>query len=145
MLHACLVEKQYFVFGLTRSGLKPMMYHTRGKHTIDKRKNTNIKNNSTLTKYGVTLYNIKRKKYKTVCAKLSFAKATFDRIVMIFFMEFIIFALFAMQLDYCKIKGLYSHKLYFNASKLYQNLEVKIVCHIYNVFKFRGTLSTFPT
>jgi hypothetical protein len=30
------------------------------------------------------LYNIKRKKYKTVCAELPFAKVTFDRMVMIF-------------------------------------------------------------
>ena len=29
------------------------------------------------------LYNIKRKKYKTVCAELAFAKVTFDRMVMI--------------------------------------------------------------
>ena len=32
-----------------------------------------------------TLYNIKRKKYKTVCAELAFTKVTFDRMVMIFF------------------------------------------------------------
>jgi hypothetical protein len=31
------------------------------------------------------LYNIKRKKYKTVCAELAFAKVTFDRMVMILF------------------------------------------------------------
>jgi hypothetical protein len=31
------------------------------------------------------LYNIKRKKYKTVCAELAFAKVTFDRMVMIFY------------------------------------------------------------
>ena len=31
------------------------------------------------------LYNIKRKKYKTVCAELPFAKVTFDRMVMIFY------------------------------------------------------------
>ena len=31
------------------------------------------------------LYNIKRKKYKTVCAELAFAKVTFDRMVRIFF------------------------------------------------------------
>ena len=30
------------------------------------------------------LYTIKRKKYKTVCAELEFAKVTFDRMVMIF-------------------------------------------------------------
>ena len=31
------------------------------------------------------LYSIKRKKYKTVCAELTFAKVTFDRMVMIFY------------------------------------------------------------
>ena len=31
------------------------------------------------------LHNIKRKKYKTVCAELAFAKVTFDRMVMIFY------------------------------------------------------------
>jgi hypothetical protein len=29
--------------------------------------------------HGDTLYNIKRKKYKTVCAELPFAKVTMDR------------------------------------------------------------------
>ena len=32
------------------------------------------------------LYNIKRKKYKTDCAELAFAKVTFERMVMIFFL-----------------------------------------------------------
>ena len=32
-----------------------------------------------------TWYNIKRKKYKTACAELAFAKVTFDRMVMILF------------------------------------------------------------
>ena len=32
-----------------------------------------------------TLFNIKRKKYKTVCAELAIARVTFDRMVMIFF------------------------------------------------------------
>jgi hypothetical protein len=31
------------------------------------------------------LYNIKRKKYRTVCAELAFAKVTLNRMVMIFF------------------------------------------------------------
>jgi hypothetical protein len=31
------------------------------------------------------LYNIKRKKYKTVCAEMAFAKVTFERMVMIVF------------------------------------------------------------
>ena len=39
------------------------------------------KNNSTWSKY----FNITRKKYKTVCAELAFAKVTFDRMVMIFY------------------------------------------------------------
>ena len=33
----------------------------------------------------VDVYNIKRKKYKTVSAELAFAKITFDRMIMIFF------------------------------------------------------------
>ena len=32
-----------------------------------------------------TLYNIKRKKYTTVCAELAVANVTFDRMVMIFY------------------------------------------------------------
>ena len=32
------------------------------------------------------LYNIKRKKYKTVCAEMAFAKVTFERMVMIVFL-----------------------------------------------------------
>jgi hypothetical protein len=35
--------------------------------------------------YVDALHNIKRKKYKTICAELAFAKVTFDRLVMIFF------------------------------------------------------------
>jgi hypothetical protein len=31
------------------------------------------------------LHNIKRKKYKTVCAELAFDKITFDRMVMVFY------------------------------------------------------------
>ena len=53
----------------------------------------NVKNNSRQTiLHGDTLYNIKRKKYKTVCAELEFAMVTFDRMVMILFMEFVFFA-----------------------------------------------------
>ena len=37
------------------------------------------------------LYNIKRKKYETVCAELAFAKVTFDRVVMIFYRTFNVF------------------------------------------------------
>jgi hypothetical protein len=40
--------------------------------------------------------------------------------------------------SYC----LFSHKLYFNASKLYQKRKkLPNVCHIYNVFTFRDTFS----
>jgi len=46
---------------------------------------------------------IKRNKYATVCAELPFAKVTFDRMVMIF-IEYVIFALFAMNVDYCNIQ-----------------------------------------
>ena len=53
-------------------------------------KNCEKKNNSTLCHsqnilHVDALYNIKRKKYKTVCAELAFAKVTFDRMVMIFY------------------------------------------------------------
>jgi hypothetical protein len=34
---------------------------------------------------GDTLYNIKRKKYKTVCAEMALAKVTLDTMVMIFY------------------------------------------------------------
>jgi hypothetical protein len=54
--------------------------------------------------YGV---HFKRKKYKTVCAELAFAKVTFDRMVMIFFIELVMFSLFAMQLDYCNIQRVF--------------------------------------
>jgi hypothetical protein len=56
------------------------------------------------------LYNIKRKKYKTVCAELAFAKVIFDRMVMIFFIELVMFSLFAMQLDYCNIRRVFDQK-----------------------------------
>ena len=50
------------------------------------------------------LYTIKRKKYKTVCAELEFAKVTFDRMVMIFI------ELNGMQLDYCNIQRMFDQK-----------------------------------
>jgi hypothetical protein len=55
---------------------------------------TNVENNNSTQTilHGDTLYNIKRKKYKTVCAELEFAMVTFDRMVMILFMEFVFFA-----------------------------------------------------
>ena len=55
-----------------------------------------------------TLYNIKGKKYKTVCAELPFSKVTFDGMTMIF-IEFVFFSfLFAMQLEYCNIQSAWS-------------------------------------
>ena len=59
-------------------------------------------------------------------AELTFVNVVFDRMVMIY-MEFVIFYLFAMHLDYCNIQRVYDqlgrnshclhiHKLYFNAS-----------------------------
>jgi hypothetical protein len=56
------------------------------------------------------LYNIKRKKYKTVCAELAFANVTFDRMVMICFIELVTISLFAMQLDYCNIQRMFDQK-----------------------------------
>jgi len=45
--------------------------------------NTKYKKTTTTARqnilHGNTLYSIKRKKYKTVCAELPFAKVTFDR------------------------------------------------------------------
>ena len=65
------------------------------------------------------LYNIKRKKYKTVCAEFAFAKVTFDRMVMIFYRTcnvfFICYAVGLLQYS----NSLYAHKLYFNAWKLF--------------------------
>ena len=47
------------------------------------------------------LYNIKRKKYKAVCAELAFAKVTFDRMVMILYRTcnvfFICYAVILLQ------------------------------------------------
>jgi hypothetical protein len=60
--------------------------------------------------YVDALHNIKRKKYKTICAELAFAKVTFDRLVMIFFIELVMFSLFAMQLDYCNIQRVFDQK-----------------------------------
>ena len=60
--------------------------------------------------FGDTLYHIKRKKYKIVFAEMLFVKVTFDRMVTIFFMEFVIFALFAMQLEYYNIQKVYDQR-----------------------------------
>ena len=50
-----------------------------------------------------TLYNIKRNKYKTVCAQLAFANFTFNRMVMIFYRicNFVLFAMVGL-LQYSK-------------------------------------------
>jgi hypothetical protein len=56
------------------------------------------------------LYNIKRKKYKTVCAELAFAKVTFTEWSCFFFIELVMFFLFAMQLDYSNIQRLFDQK-----------------------------------
>jgi hypothetical protein len=60
----------------------------------DQNKNKNVKNKNSRQNilHGDTLYNIKRKKYKTVCAELEFALVTFDRMLMNLFMEFVFFA-----------------------------------------------------
>jgi hypothetical protein len=52
---------------------------------------------------GDDFYNIKRKIYKKDFAELPFVNVVFDRMVMIY-MEFVIFSLFAMHLDYCNIQ-----------------------------------------
>ena len=60
----------------------------------DQNKNKNVKNKNSRQNilHGDTLYNIKRKKYKTVCAELEFAMVIFDRMLMNLFMEFVLFA-----------------------------------------------------
>jgi hypothetical protein len=104
--------------------------------------------------YADALYNIKRKKYKTVCAELAFAKVTFDRMVMIFFNRtcnvfFICYAVILLKYSECLIKSrkshcLYAHKLYFNAWKLFQKWKkLQNVRHIHNVFKLWDIFSTF--
>ena len=60
--------------------------------------------------FGDTLYNIKRKKYKIVCAEMLFVKVTFDRMVTIFFYGICFFALFAIQLDYYNIQKVYDQR-----------------------------------
>jgi hypothetical protein len=60
----------------------------------DQNKNKNVKNKNSRQNilHGDTLYYIKRKKYKTVCAELEFALVIFDRMLMNLFMEFVLFA-----------------------------------------------------
>ena len=88
---------------------------------IDKKKNTQIclkwikivKKTTALSQnilHVDALYNIRRKKYKTVCAELAFAKVTFDKMVMIFIIELVMVSLFAMQLDYCNIQIVFDQK-----------------------------------
>jgi hypothetical protein len=60
--------------------------------------------------HGDALCNIQRKKYQTVCAELAFAKVTLDRMIMIFFIEFVFCSLFAMLLDYCNIQRVYDQR-----------------------------------
>jgi hypothetical protein len=52
-----------------------------------------------------TLYNIKRNKYKTVCAQLAFANFTFNRMVMIFY-RICNFVLFAMVGDTSELESM---------------------------------------
>ena len=100
--------------------------------------------------HGDTQYNIKRHKYKTDCTELLFTKVTFDRMVMIFYgicHFYFICSQIIVIFKECMRKGrnsycLFSHKLYINASKLYQKWKkLPNVCHIYNVFTFRDTFS----
>jgi hypothetical protein len=56
--------------------------------------------------HGDTFYNIKKNIYKKDFAELPFVNVVFDRMVMIY-MEFVIFSLFAMDLDYCNIQRVY--------------------------------------
>jgi hypothetical protein len=76
--------------------------------------NTNCEKNPTAHSQNIlhvdALHNIKRKKYQTVCVELTFAKVTFDRMVMIFFIELVMFSLFAMKLDYCNIQRVFDQK-----------------------------------
>ena len=92
------------------------------------------------------MYNIKRKKYKTVCAELAFANVTFDRMVMIFYRTWNVFFIFhAVGL----LQRVFDQKLqlsllYFNAWKLFQKCKkLQNVRHIHNVFKFWDIFSTF--
>jgi hypothetical protein len=53
-----------------------------------------------------------KKEIQNGCSELTFAKVTFDRMVMTFFikLKFVIFSLFAMQLDYCNIGKVFDHR-----------------------------------
>jgi hypothetical protein len=67
--------------------------------------NKNCEKNSQNILHMDVLYNINRKKYKTVCAEF-----TFDRMVMILYRTYNSFSLFAMQLDYCNIQRVFEQK-----------------------------------
>jgi hypothetical protein len=59
--------------------------------------------------HGDVFFNIKRKIYKKDFAELTFVNVVFYRMVMIY-MEFVIFSLFAMHLDYCNIQRVYDQR-----------------------------------
>jgi hypothetical protein len=59
--------------------------------------------------HGDISYIIKRKKYKTVCAELAYAKWTSTEWSW-FVMELVIVALFVMPLDYCNIQRVYAQR-----------------------------------
>jgi hypothetical protein len=57
------------------------------------------------------LYNIKRKKYKTVCAELAFTKLpSTEWSWFCIYRTYNSFSLFAMQLDYCNIQRVFDQK-----------------------------------
>jgi hypothetical protein len=56
------------------------------------------------------LYNIKRKKYRTVCAELAFAKVTLNRMVMIFLIVLVMFFFVCYELDYYNIQRVFDQK-----------------------------------
>jgi hypothetical protein len=56
------------------------------------------------------LYNIKRKKYRTVCAELAFAKVTLNRMVMIFFNSTCNVFFVCYELDYYNIQRVFDQK-----------------------------------
>jgi hypothetical protein len=56
------------------------------------------------------LYDIKWKKYKTVCAELAFAKSPSTEWLWFCLELIILFSLFAMQLDYCNIQRVFEQK-----------------------------------
>ena len=90
------------------------------KHKIVGEKTQHIHSHNIL--HVDALYNIKRKKYQTVCAELAFAKVTFDRMVMIFYRTctYLLCSWIIAIFKECLIKSrnshcLYAHKLFFNA------------------------------